>query len=95
MPAYAYPVKINKNRKRIEFTEIKQIEHNLTLDKLQLINVDGDSFDAEPWEIGNGYTITIYRSRAETIEERNSRVAGEISYMEEYNKRKSRADSRD
>jgi len=85
MGAYMYPIRIIKAKQTVYFDEVVRLEGTLTLEGLQFVG--DDPFDAEVFEVGTGYEITVYRHRKETNEERKSRVAGEEAYMAEYNKR--------
>lgn len=93
MPPYAYPIKINREKQVIRFHEHKGIESNsLTLEDLQFVGQDKFSICEKEVETGigcypEGYIITVYRSRLETDEEYNKRIASEEAYMAEYNKR--------
>lgn len=85
MPAYAYPIKINREKQIIHFDEEREIESNsLTLAALQFIGDDPFSVHENEW---GGYTISVSRSRLETDVECHTRVAREESYMAEYRKR--------
>lgn len=87
MPPWAYPIIIQRDRQRINYTETKRISaSNLFLDDLIFVGdngfeIDRSEFDSDDW------TITVYRHRLETGEERDRRVAEEEAYMTEYNRR--------
>ena len=90
MPAYAYPIKVNRRRQTIQFDETKRIESDsLILEDFKFVGDDAFSISLpDDWGgFNSGYIISVSRSRLETIEERNNRIAKEESYMVEYNKR--------
>lgn len=95
MPAYAYPIKINRKREKVCFDEIKEIDSNsLTLKDLEFVGEDCFSITENKWRQSeesqfppDGYTISVSRARPETDEEMNYRISRAESYMVEYNKR--------
>jgi hypothetical protein len=85
MPAYAYPITVHRSRLQVRFEDVKEFDSDfLTLADLQFVGEDSFYVNARD---NGGYRITVSRSRLETVEERNSRVAKEESYMTEYLKR--------
>ena len=87
MPAYAYPIKINRKYKIVNFEETKTIQDNiLTLKDLRFTGDDPFSVTRDEYDY---HEITVYRNRHETKTEHDARVAQEEAYMAEYNKRKS------
>jgi len=89
MAAYAYPIKINRRRQRIDYVDRRDVLVTggyLTLSDLSFLNED-DSFSIAFVDT-NMYEVDILRSRLETKEERDTRVAREESYMTEYEKRR-------
>lgn len=94
MAAYAYPIKINRRKERIDYSEEKIIESDeITLDDLSFVGKN--SFSVYPNEadsgigtFSRGYRIVVHKSRMETDVERDKRVSKEESYMAEFNRRK-------
>lgn len=88
MPAYAYPITVRRTRQTIKWEETKDFD-SLSLEILQPFVGDEDfSVIQLDWQEGGGYRIGVTRSRKETIEEYAARLAREVAYMKEYNKRK-------
>jgi len=85
MGPYAYPIQIKKEKQSINFQETKTFE-TLTIKELSPF-VGEFPFDIEQ-DRYDFYEVTVYKSRLETIDERDIRVQGEENYMVEYNKRK-------
>jgi hypothetical protein len=94
MPAYAYSIKINRNRERIYFDETVRIESDsLALADLAFVGDDFFTICEGEAETGigcfaSGYVIRVSRSRMETDDEMNTRISRGESYMAEYNRRK-------
>ncbi len=86
MPAYAYAIEIKRQNLPIRYDEIVEIEKDaLTLADLGFV---GEApFSVREKECG-GYTVSVSRTRYETDDERDARVAREEAYMAEYNRRK-------
>ena len=91
MPAYAYPIQIRPHHLSVGFEEIRTIDDRnfLTLEDFAFI-LPGDVFfvgagGEDGW--GCGYVITVRRTRLETDAERDTRVARETAYMQEYTRR--------
>ena len=73
MPAYAYPIKIRKNKQWFYFDEIHELESNLlTLEALQFVGNDAFSICPPAEGFNSGYVINVSRSRLETDEERDA-----------------------
>lgn len=85
MPAYAYPITVKTSRLKVSYIDTVDVDGQLTLEALAFAG--DDSFDVYPCEFGSGYIVMVSRSRLETKAECTSRVAKELQYMEEYNKR--------
>lgn len=95
MPAYAYPIKVDREKKTITYWE----DHNIDEDRLTLAllaPIVGEwTFTISEREVDTGigsmpdegYTVSVFKSRQETDEELKARVCREESYMSEYNKR--------
>lgn len=88
MPAYAYAININRDKKTIHEDKEEIIEGPLSIAKLSPV-VGDNSFTVSErdWQDGGGYLITIHIKRLETDIELAARVAKEERYMEEYNRR--------
>ena len=91
MPPYAYPIKIDRNRQKIVFQENKTFENMLTLADLKFVGNDPFDVTRDAYDY---HEITVYRTRLETDQERDIRVAQEESYMKEYNRHQQLADIR-
>lgn len=86
MPAYAYPILIRRENLQVHFLEERLIESDrLTLADLQFAGAD--KFTVSEAEDQAGYLVSVSRSRLETDEERDLRVAREEAYMAEYRRR--------
>lgn len=85
MPAYAYPIRINRNREMVRFEENVTLQDDwLTLPALAFVG--NDTFTVGQDECGL-WVICVNRQRPETDEEMNARIARGESYMAEYNRR--------
>lgn len=85
MPAYAYAIQIKPKKQVVTFNEEREFQSNsLTLSDLAFVGDDPFSVHEHEW---SGYTISVARTRLETDEERDTRVARERAYMEEYTRR--------
>jgi len=85
VPAYAYPIRVDKELKTIRFDEVKTLDDSgITLDDLKFTKGDVFSIEEQDW---GGYIISVSRSKLETLKQRDIRVRKEESYMEEYNRR--------
>ena len=84
MPAYMYPININRKPKTICYRETKVIEVDF-LNLNDLAFVGSDRFEIE--QIPFGYEITVYRTKLETKKQMQDRIKREEAYMVEYNKR--------
>lgn len=81
-----YPIRVDKKRQTIDFDETVFIDSNsLTLEALKFVGEDAFSVHVDDYD---GYKISVSRSRLESEEERDIRVAKEEAYMAEYRKRK-------
>ena len=94
MGAYMYPININRNPRAIPYKETFELpKGHFTLDSLHkflldtvgpndpfYFNEDNDSYDIIT-------EVIVTRSRMETPEQVEARVAREEAYMEEYNRR--------
>ena len=85
MPAYAYPIKIQKSKRVIYYEDVKYINRDI-LSLKDLKFVGNDIFIINGGDNG-GYEVTITRKRLETNAERKARVEREETYMKEYKKR--------
>lgn len=97
MPAYAYRIIVKKQKQRVNDNKTFIIEgDSLTLDALREAGIaEGETFSISETthnsgieSYSEGYEINVQRTRLETKEERDTRVAKEESYMAEYNRRK-------
>ena len=89
MPAYAYPISINRDNVEIRTEEVQHIlSESLTLDMLQFVGTDEFFIESREWRDGGGYIVTVMRVRRETDAERDARVVKQDAYMVEYNRRK-------
>lgn len=87
MPPYAYPITINLDRQIVKYSvDHKIYEDPLTLKILTRI-VGDNEFSIENVDYKE-YDVTVFKTRYETDEEMNSRIAREQAYMNEYNRRK-------
>jgi hypothetical protein len=89
MPAYAYPITIDRNKKTFQDTKTVRLDDKpLTIEKLAKV-VGTNKFSIEPigWELGGGYEVSINVTRVETDKQLANRVAKEEKYMAEYNRR--------
>jgi hypothetical protein len=76
MPAYAYPITIDRRFKKINFDEIREFDSDLlTLEDLQFCGDDPFSISKKDWRDGGGYILNVSRTRKETEEERSIRIA--------------------
>jgi hypothetical protein len=92
MPAYAYPINIDRNNKEIQYTDRYELDNDsLVISDLSSI-VGNDRFSIDSEELLDGYVVTVYRSKLESDEVRDKRVAKEVRYMEEYTRRKAISD---
>lgn len=85
---YLYPITIKPEHQSVHYEQTVEINDNaLTLAALAFVGTDtfsiqcGDSIHDAP------YTVSVSRTRLETDEERDLRVARETSYMDEYRRR--------
>ncbi|UYZ60067.1 hypothetical protein [Hymenobacter latericus] len=86
MPAFAYPIKINRSKEVIPATFTEYTDSTrLTLKELEPI-VGANPFSVS--EDTSGYRIEVYATRLETDEEYNARISRQEAYMAEYNRRK-------
>lgn len=85
MPAYAYAIKIDRNRQTVSETLHRKLpDEELSLSDLRDLGVkETDTF----YIASDEKTMLIYRKRPETDEEMSKRIAKEENYMKEYNKR--------
>lgn len=91
MPAYAYPIKVDRNRKI--FTE--NVYHALSDELMTLADIKdlvGDnrfSIEAgcEENVVEQSVILCVRKEREETDEEYESRIQREEAYMEEYKRR--------
>jgi hypothetical protein len=87
--SYAYPIQINREALRIHHEEVREIPQDyLTLADLQFVGAD--SFVVQERDSPGGWIVRVSRSRLETFQERDTRVAGEVAYMAEYYRRRNR-----
>lgn len=86
MPAYAYPITIELNKKAIAYDTQHEIDaSSLTLDMLRpIVGTHRFTVKDADW---SGYVITVHQSRLETDDEQAARIAKEQRYMDEYHKR--------
>lgn len=88
---YAYPIIIDENKKIIKYPVKITLSEYITLAKLsEYLGVDENfsiSLNTKNC-FSKVYEIEIIRTRLETDEERDTRVAQEKLYMENYNKNK-------
>ena len=95
MRPYAYSIPIRRKPQTIHWRASKDFE-TLSLEILRPFVGDG-AFEIEEtnWNAGqgDGYRVTVRRSRLETPEECKSRVSGEVAYMAEFKKRKAARDA--
>lgn len=99
MGAYAYPITINRKRKRINTQ--RRVPKPESLTKAWIVE---NCADDECFEVENGAyygsgdvetepCVTFFGSRLETNEEYQKRIAREEAYMVEYNRRKNKIPS--
>ena len=86
MPAYAYPIHIDYNRRIIDYTTEHEIT-SITMTVEDLAFTDGLPFYISANGI-EGYTVYVDRTRQETEAEYNVRIKRDEDYMKEYNRRK-------
>lgn len=94
MGAYAYPITINRKRKRINTQ--RRVPKPESLTKAWIVEncADDECFEVESGTFSDGEYVEItpcvvfYGSRLETNEEYQKRIAREEAYMAEYNRRK-------
>lgn len=91
MGPYAYPITIRRKPQTICWEESKEFE-SLSLAILQPF-VGDLNFEVTEQKSGD-YEVSVTRSRLETPEELSRRVAGEVAYMKEYEKRKEERDKK-
>ena len=88
MPAYAYPIKIERERKTFTYYDTHEFNADeLTVSDLQAIAGDNPFTVEREEECGVYYIIDVKKQRVESDEEYDKRIKKQEAYMAEYERR--------